>query len=579
MLMRAILRFRVHTPIALMVCIQAIGCVSSSPEIANAPTSVRAQNSAPNASPYQGRLEYYQISEAKEATPAQRASVASSLTGEGTNEQLAPVVQKLLAADEQPNVPLPENDRSAAQANPGATAPRMDGNVSPSQGSPDAGAVRVNGNINLARADAGASAPRMDGDASRNGVGAVADGSLDLPYFVHLATENNPDVAAARTRIGSAKGKMLQAGLYPNPVIELRTDEAGLRQGPGGFLGVTFVQSYVRGGKLTLDKAAASQFVTASDWQSVIRWFFVLTQVRSAYVEKLTANREVTVSKEVVDIAEKGLDAAKKLREGGAGTEPDVLQAQVEVEQSRMRLEVAKQRSEAATRVLTAVIGLNGRSPFGDDPKPADRLPFSSDSPMQDILDDPPPDIDFNAFRDALLIESCEVKEATALAKQAEVLIHRAEAELTPDLLMQVRPQYSFADQQAAYTLIASSAIPVWNRNQGNIFAAKAEYAARLQDVRRVQNRLAERLALTQQRYLTARKQVDIFRKDILPRAAESLRLVRLGYERGDAKYDYVTVLNAQRTLAQAKLAQVQVLGEMWKALAEIAGLAQWETW
>jgi outer membrane protein, heavy metal efflux system len=100
-----------------------------------------------------------------------------------------------------------------------------------------------------------------------------------------------------------------------------------------------------------------------------------------------------------------------------------------------------------------------------------------------------------------------------------------------------------------------------------------------MQDVRRIQNRLAERLALAQQRFETARQQVETYRKDIVPRAEKTLELVRIGYEKGDAKYDYVLFLNAQRTVAQAKLAHVQALADMWRALADLAGLAQWEHW
>jgi cobalt-zinc-cadmium efflux system outer membrane protein len=390
------------------------------------------------------------------------------------------------------------------------------------------------------------------------------DGPLDLAHFVRLAAVNNPEVAAARTRVEAARGRMVQAGLYPNPVIELRQDEAGLPGGALGFVGVTFIQNFVRGGKLKLDRAAAGEAVTALDWQAVVRWFAVLTQVRAAYVEKLAADREVAVSKDVVAFTEKGSEAAKMLRQKGAGTEPDVLQAQVEHDQAKLRLEVAKQRADAAARVLAAVVGVPGS---------ADGLK------LHDLLDEAPPEIDFDSFRDALLQTSCEVREAEALARQADFLVRRAEAETTPDLLLQTRPQYSSFDKRFCYTLIASAPVPVWNRNQGGITAARAEHAARMQDVRRVQNRLAERLALAHQRFTAARKQAEAFRKDILPRAEESLRLVRLGYEKGDPKYDYVTVLNAQRTLAQVKLAQVQALAEQWRALSELAGLAQWEAW
>ena len=60
-----------------------------------------------------------------------------------------------------------------------------------------------------------------------------------------------------------------------------------------------------------------------------------------------------------------------------------------------------------------------------------------------------------------------------------------------------------------------------------------------------VELRLTERLTLAFQRYENARRQTEAYEKQILVNAAESLRLVRLGYDRGDPKYDYTTVLEA----------------------------------
>jgi outer membrane protein TolC len=61
----------------------------------------------------------------------------------------------------------------------------------------------------------------------------------------------------------------------------------------------------------------------------------------------------------------------------------------------------------------------------------------------------------------------------------------------------------------------------------------------------------------------------------VVPAALESLKLVRRGWERGDPKYDFTTVLQAQHTLSQARLAYVQALGVLWRSVAEIAGLLQ----
>ena len=52
--------------------------------------------------------------------------------------------------------------------------------------------------------------------------------------------------------------------------------------------------------------------------------------------------------------------------------------------------------------------------------------------------------------------------------------------------------------------------------------------------------------------------------------AKASLKLVKAGYDRGDPKYDYTTLLQAQQVLFQAQLAQIQAKGELWRAVVEI---------
>src|SRR5690242_8552805 len=41
--------------------------------------------------------------------------------------------------------------------------------------------------------------------------------ALTLEDLLSLAASQNPEVAAARARVEVARGKMIQAGLYPNP--------------------------------------------------------------------------------------------------------------------------------------------------------------------------------------------------------------------------------------------------------------------------------------------------------------------------------------------------------------------------
>ena len=119
--------------------------------------------------------------------------------------------------------------------------------------------------------------------------------------------------------------------------------------------------------------------------------------------------------------------------------------------------------------------------------------------------------------------------------------------------------------------------MPIFDRNQGNIHAAKNEFALALAFERQLELRLVERMTGAYQRYQSARKQADAYRTVIVPKAEESLKLVESGYAAGDKKYDYTAVLQAQQVLAQARLAQTQAIGDLWRSVIEIAGLLQQE--
>jgi outer membrane protein TolC len=89
--------------------------------------------------------------------------------------------------------------------------------------------------------------------------------------------------------------------------------------------------------------------------------------------------------------------------------------------------------------------------------------------------------------------------------------------------------------------------------------------------------RVVERLNVAYQQYAAAKRQAENFEQRILPNARESLRLILLGYETSDSKYDFTTVLQAQSVLAQARLTYVQVLNDLQRAVSEIEGVVQRE--
>jgi cobalt-zinc-cadmium efflux system outer membrane protein len=283
--------------------------------------------------------------------------------------------------------------------------------------------------------------------------------------------------------------------------------------------------------------------------------------VRMAYYDVLTARREVEENEKIVKIAQEGLAVARKLQKVGIGGLPDILRAEVELDQSRIRLGIAQQRAAAAWKVLLVAVGLPDQPPGS----------------LAGRLEGDVPRYQWPSALVNLLARSSEIQEAQAAILQAEGQLRMAQAQTIPNVQVRVRPFYVFPDDDTQVNVEAGIMLPIFDRNQGNILAAQAEVARLTEAARQVQLRLTERLAAAFQRYENARQQAELYEERIVPKAEESLHLVLIGYQQGDVKYDYTAVLEAQRTLIQARLARVQALGELRRAVSEIEGLLQVE--
>ena len=117
------------------------------------------------------------------------------------------------------------------------------------------------------------------------------------------------------------------------------------------------------------------------------------------------------------------------------------------------------------------------------------------------------------------------------------------------------------------------------DRRLATAYAAntREELAAVTAEAGQLELRLSDQLADVFRRYEVARQRVEAFRVRVLPRARESVRLVRIGYASGDPKYNYTTLLQSQQVLFQSEVLSVEALGEAWRTAAELGGLLQWE--
>ncbi|MDQ1272751.1 MAG: outer membrane protein heavy metal efflux system [Planctomycetota bacterium] len=113
---------------------------------------------------------------------------------------------------------------------------------------------------------------------------------------------------------------------------------------------------------------------------------------------------------------------------------------------------------------------------------------------------------------------------------------------------------------------------PFFNRNQGNIQKGKALSRKAKSDNLSVYNDLLFQLKKNFNSYNVERKRVAEYRDNILPKAEESLKLITRGYKEGE--FDYIELLDAQRTWAETRISYIESLKSLNLIIADIERLA-----
>ncbi len=394
------------------------------------------------------------------------------------------------------------------------------------------------------------------------GEGPPATDPLGLPELTGLTLQHNPRLGQVTWAVETARGRAIQAGLYPNPTVSVTGDELGDRTGPAGIWTAPMVsQEIVTADKLGLNRAAAFKEVDQATLALVAERFRVLTEVRQAYFEVLVLERRAEILTALTRLADQSVEYSEKLLKAKEASRLDVVQLEVDRDRYRAEAEATERALPAAYRRLAASVG----------------VPDLPAAHLVGELDAPPPDYDLERLRAYVVGVHPELRSAQLGVERAQLLVRRAEVEPIPNLTVSTGYTRQNQNQSNDWTVGLSMPVPVWNRNQGNVFAAKAQLGEAIAGVGRVQNDLVGRLAASFGTYAAARQRAERYKADILPKTRETYELALKAYQGG--QFEYLRVIQAQRSVAEANLEYVRSLGEMWRAASEVAGMMLEDQW
>ena len=376
---------------------------------------------------------------------------------------------------------------------------------------------------------------------------------LTLAELEGIAFQNNPTLAAATARIQAARGRQVQAGLYPNPVVGFHATEIG-NLGTAGQQGGFISQRFITGGKLQLDQAIAGKKIDEAHFRFHAQEQRVLSDVRVRFYDVLVAQRQLELTKELVRIGDNLEKATDRLLEARLGTENDRLQAQIRAEESHILHDNARNQHAEASRRLAAVIG----------------LPMMQTTPLGGDLNDDLRSFDWDECYAMVQSNNPELMAAQARVHSASIAIQRARREPIPNVDLSVSVRHHNVTQNNVANVQVGIPIPIFNKNQGNIRSAKAKQMVANNEVKRIELDLQDRLAVAYRRYANARQQTERYSQRMVPKAKKSLELVTAGYEKGQVKY--LTLLTAQQTYLQVNLSYLASLRELRVSSAVIEG-------
>jgi cobalt-zinc-cadmium efflux system outer membrane protein len=383
---------------------------------------------------------------------------------------------------------------------------------------------------------------------------AEDSGGLSLPEALEIAYAQNPRMAAVRQEAEAAKGRWIQAGVYPNPEVEVSVTELSKGVGSGSTVGddsVALSQEIDLLGKVPLKAKVAQAEYQAIRHTLEQTWNEVAFELTRAYNTLLLSTQRVGVAREVLELTRRLLDRVQLKYNAGEALRNELLRAQIEAAQAENAvLEVEKQVSLDAAQ-LNILLGRDARAPL----VATDELTYE------------PRELD----PDALIVQALarrpdlKARKAALQAQHEQVRLARRNIVENPAVSAIGTRERGDAGTEQVFGMAVRWPLPFWNRNQGTIREAQAE----------LQRRTVEQEALTRQVGLEvisavaearlAQRQVAVLRAAV-DQANELMRLATLQYSEGEI--NFVTYLEHLAAVRETKVNFIQALASYRTQLA-----------
>ena len=397
---------------------------------------------------------------------------------------------------------------------------------------------------------------------------AEPSGEITLLQALSLALMHNPELAVSSWEMRSGEARSLQAGLFPNPEIEVEVENFGgsrkeenpdgtsdsIKRFDGAETTVALSQLMELGGKRSKRKRVADSDHDLLGWDYETKRLDTITGVTNAFIDLLGLQERMVLTDGLVELSQDVFNTVSERVKAGKVSPVEETRAQVALSTIQIEQDRVTRELEAGRKRLAATWGSNTPTFH----RVAGTLETITALPPYESLI-------------ARIQQNPDISRWDTELEQREATLHLEKAQRYPDLTIAGGVRYFEESNDQVYVMGMSLPLPFIDRNQGGILEATYGLQKAKQERTAAEVGTISTLDETYQTLLSAYTEVTTLRDTILPGAESAFNASQEGYLEG--KFSYLDVLDVQRSLFDAKDTYINSLITYHKALTSIERL------
>ncbi len=391
--------------------------------------------------------------------------------------------------------------------------------------------------------------------------------SLSVDELIVRALADNPELRAARAEIDAAMGRLRQAGLRPNPMLELGGQKA---LSPDNNLTIGLTVPLDLNGRKEGRIGVAERELQLKRAQVRDRERRLAADVRMKAGEVMAARRNLGVTDDLLRVNRDALRLIQdRVRQGAAPALDENLML-VEVSRLEASRQMLASRLEIATLQLKGLVGVAPETLLSVCGELAPLAPpMEAAEALRQALTTRP---DLEAARAEVSMGVAKIRKEQADGRwDASVNVGYQRQDVGFDLngLTASGATRPIQDVFHYFGAGVSITLPVRNRNQGNIAAAEAEAKAAGRRLEFAELIIRQEVGAAFAQYEAARRALEIYERGVRDIAAKNLSVVRQTYQLG--RGTLLDVVAEQRRYIEVENGYTDTLKQVYDASVDIA--------